>query len=298
MPCLSRESVASIAILSVLTFGAVACGAGASDSLPQPLEPDPTTQFVDQDLDSTQYPPNDCGGNYPEQLNVEAESTEEMSSLALISACGSRAGDRLRLANHSEMVWQIWVEDRAGPVVTTHSARTPAQEILQRVAGDISIMEPDSAVEVPVHPAYVHWYAVPALTGVYASLTKTQALFVSSAIDKSPELLRKGSRARAHATCAVAGYQAADAAIETSEADSMRERTEAVTDAVESVFEGAGKCRDAVNAADSEQLKRGQISKRVLPEMDATRQLRLNAIAEPVMKSWAVAGKNVVRRVF
>ena len=291
---------------AVLVVGSLTLAACGSDDAPsRDTAPPPTAPFTTEapaPAASTpsavsptsqpgtyvrQTPAADCGNGYPVPLTVEAESVAEIASLSLISACGTEAGDAMFLANRSELVWRIYADAAAGAVSTTHSARTPAQEILQQVAGQASIMEPGSGIEIPAAPAYVHWYADPALTAVLAATVQVQEKVIETAIDKSPNVLREGSRARAHYTCALTGYQTANAALKTYGADSDEKRTEAVADGVESVFSSAGECRTALQSADDEQLATQKISRRALPELDASpRTTRVQTIARPVRSSW------------
>ena len=220
-------------------------------------------------------------------------------SLSKIGACSSNSGKSTFIGNNSDIVWRVYTDAKAGNVPPpVHSIMVPdvLTELAQNALNGVVVppgallMEPNSGVQVPTWPEYVHWYADPALTAVYAQIVDLEEKAIDAAIDKSPEVLREGTRARAHLTCAKIGYDFATGAIKTYQAESWKTQTEEIAKAVESVASTNKECRDALEAADTEQLNTRAISRRVLPALDETPQTeRLLKIAGPVGRSFPFA---------
>lgn len=241
-------------------------------------------------------PPQNCTDQrFPYPLTVQAESTAEISSLTLIDACTNQGGTATYLRNRSELVWRIYAPP---PATVNVVRRTLAQAVLVDATRDGRIMGPKSEMVATAGPGSVRWYADPSLTATYASIVELEKSAIDKAVDKSPSVLRDKSRARAHLTCAVVGYGAATSAVEVSKAASDSERTQKIAEGVQSVVTGVGGCRDALQAADAEQVRSGRIAAPVLAELDSTPlPTRLQLIARPVEKTWPVSLRSVIQWV-
>jgi hypothetical protein len=158
-------------------------------------------------------------------------------------------------------------------------------------------MEPNSGIEVFTRPEYVRWYADSALTAVCAQVVELEEKAIDAAFEKSPNVLREGTRARAHATYATIGYDVATSAIKAYQGESWEARTQAVAGAVKSVVETKEECRRQLRMADAEQLHITRtIYKPVLPALEGSSEAaRLAKIAGPVRRSWSVAGDDLIR---
>jgi hypothetical protein len=227
----------------------------------------------------------DCPEGY-DPLTVHAEEESELEYLAEIDACASPEGTSTWINNHSSQVWRIYT--RGARRELRQSSGSPATGVFRRAdaaaGNDGATMEPDVYVEVSAPPSEVFWRADPVATGVYTQQVQIVKEFFQQLRDQSPEAFPEGRR-RAMVTCGVAAYNLAEAYRESQSADTLAKTIESALGGAQD----AAECRTAMQQADEVELRKGQIRRPVLIELDRVpKNTRIQQLKGPIAKALIV----------
>lgn len=226
-----------------------------------------------------------CPDDFPFGLAVRPDSASEVPYLTLIDACTDVLHTRTWLSNRSDIVWRVYVDGPTAVSMTVHDddADQPALAVfgLTMARSEVvhNTLAPMVSVEVPAAPDQISWFADTAATGVFAQITEAEQTVIDKAIDHSPEVFAEGTRQRAMATCASAGYAAAKTVSDT-DAQSAAEEIESVWGA----GSGAAECLSEMRAADEEQISKNELrdGEGVLPALEAESEVQASRIAPKI----------------